>query len=91
VSKKKIKIISRKNALFLLAFIFVIAFAVRITNLEIIKNNPFFNSPTMDEKYHDDWARDIARGQLFGNAPFYRAPAYPFFLGLIYAIFGKRY
>jgi tetratricopeptide (TPR) repeat protein len=71
--------------------IFVIAFAVRIANLEIIKNNPFFNSPTMDEKYNDDWAHDITRGHLFSNAPFYRAPAYPFFLGLVYAIFSNGY
>jgi 4-amino-4-deoxy-L-arabinose transferase-like glycosyltransferase len=71
--------------------IFVIAIGIRAVYLESIKHNPFFDDPIMDEKYHDEWGEEIANGNLFGRAPFYRAPAYPYFLGLTYAIFGHGY
>lgn len=71
--------------------IFLIAFGLRLINLEIIKENPYFDSPIMDEKYHDEWAQEIATGKLFEKTPFYRAPGYPYFLGLIYTVFSKGY
>lgn len=71
--------------------IFLTALVIRIINLEIIRDNPFFNYPVMDEKYHDEWAQEIAEGNLFERAPFYRAPGYPLFLGSVYAIFGHNY
>jgi len=81
----------RSRALLICIGIFVIAFSIRIAHLESIKNNPFFNDPIMDEKYHDEWGQEIAEGNIFGRAPFYRAPAYPYFLGLTYAVFGHGY
>lgn len=81
----------KKKVLLTAVIIFLIAFGVRIVNIEIIKDNPFFGYPIMDEKYHDEWAKEIAEGHLFERIPFYRAPAYPYFLGLIYAIFGQGY
>ena len=74
-----------------MAIIFLIAVSLRLVNLETIKTNPYFDSPIMDEKYHDEWAEEIATGKLFERTPFYRAPGYPYFLGLIYAAFGKDY
>ncbi len=56
-----------------------------------IHGNPFFDSPIMDEGFHDGWAKDVAAGDLFGKAPFYRAPLYPFLLGGAYALFGPNY
>jgi Tfp pilus assembly protein PilF len=69
----------------------VVAFSARFIHLETIKDNPFFNHPIMDEQYHDDWAQEIAEGELMERTPFYRAPGYLFFLGSIYAIFGQGY
>jgi tetratricopeptide (TPR) repeat protein len=80
-----------KKILLVSVIIFLVAFGVRIIHLETIKDNPFFNQPIMDEKYHDEWAQEIAEGHLFERIPFYRAPAYPYFLGLIYYIFGHGY
>jgi tetratricopeptide (TPR) repeat protein len=80
-----------KRTLLTVCIVFVVALGVRIVHLESIKSNPFFNNPTMDEKYHDEWAQEIAHGSLFARTPFYRAPAYPFLLGSIYAIFGQGY
>ncbi len=79
-----------KKILLAAGVIFSIAFSVRLINLQAIKTNPYFDSPIMDEKYHDEWAQQIAGG-AFEQVPFYRAPGYPYFLGLIYIIFGKDY
>jgi 4-amino-4-deoxy-L-arabinose transferase-like glycosyltransferase/Flp pilus assembly protein TadD len=77
--------------LYAVVIIFLLAFTIRIINLIVIKDNPYFESPIMDEKYHDEWAQEIATGKLFERTPFYRAPGYPYFLGLIFAIFGHGY
>jgi tetratricopeptide (TPR) repeat protein len=71
--------------------IFIVALSVRIIHLEAIKDNPFFKNPIMDEEYHDNWAQEIAEGKLLERTPFYRAPAYPFFLGFVYAVLGQGY
>jgi tetratricopeptide (TPR) repeat protein len=71
--------------------IFFVALGVRIIHLDAIRDNPFFKNPIMDEEYHDDWAQEIAQGKFLERTPFYRAPAYPFFLGSIYAIFGHGF
>ena len=56
-----------------------------------IHDNPFFDSPVMDEGYHDSWAKEIAAGDPSSNVPFFRAPLYPFFLGGLYSLFGPNY
>lgn len=45
----------------------------------------------MDEKYHDQWAQEITAGEFFGRVPFYRAPAYPYLLSLIFTLFGHNH
>lgn len=69
--------------------IFAVAIGIRFANLVLIDDNPYFHNPVMDEFYHDAWAEEIAQGNLFDRAPFYRAPAYPVLLGIQYSIFGK--
>ncbi len=44
---------------------------------------------SVDEMYHYRWASLIAGGDIFVNAPYFRAPLYPFFLGLLLAVSGK--
>jgi Tfp pilus assembly protein PilF len=56
-----------------------------------IRGNPFFDSPVMDEGYHDLWAREIAAGDLASRLPFFRAPLYPYLLGLLYKLTGRDY
>jgi 4-amino-4-deoxy-L-arabinose transferase-like glycosyltransferase/Tfp pilus assembly protein PilF len=45
----------------------------------------------VDAEYHDRWAMDIVQGKSFQEGPFFRAPLYPYFLALIYYIFGHNY
>ncbi len=40
-----------------------------------------------DELYHYNWAMAIADGQLFANAPYFRAPLYPYFLAILLWLF----
>ncbi len=43
----------------------------------------------LDEQFHDRWARSIAAGNLIGEGVFFRAPLYPYILGLFYFVFGN--
>jgi tetratricopeptide (TPR) repeat protein len=71
------------------AGIFMLALAVRAAYFFQVKANfPGWDSPTIDPLYHDLWARQIASGDLLGSGPFFRAPLYAYFLGMIYAIAG---
>ncbi len=42
----------------------------------------------MDALYHHDWAVSIIKGGWLGKDAFFRAPLYPYFLSLLYRIFG---
>jgi tetratricopeptide (TPR) repeat protein len=53
-------------------------------------NSPFFWVPALDALYHDLHAQEIARGADRPEA-FFRAPAYAYFLGGIYRVFGHSY
>jgi 4-amino-4-deoxy-L-arabinose transferase-like glycosyltransferase len=55
-----------------------------------VHNHPLFRVPTMDAWHYDSWARTIAGGDLLAPAgePYYQPPLYPFFLSVIYALFG---
>jgi tetratricopeptide (TPR) repeat protein len=69
--------------------IFAIALSLRIIYfLQVKAGFPGWDSPTIDPLYHDLWARQIASGDILGVGPFFRAPFYAYFLGLIYAVFG---
>jgi 4-amino-4-deoxy-L-arabinose transferase-like glycosyltransferase/Tfp pilus assembly protein PilF len=54
-----------------------------------IRHNPFFDTPLVDEEYHEQWARDWAAGHWALRIPFFRAPLYQFVLSLFYRIPGE--
>jgi tetratricopeptide (TPR) repeat protein len=70
--------------------IFAIALAVRLIYFFQVKSNfPGWDTPTIDPLFHDLWAKQIAGGDILGSGPFFRAPLYAYFLGLIYSITGS--
>jgi len=69
----------------------VFAFALRALYVGQLTRSPLFDHPTMDARYHDQWARAIVAGQTFIDGPYFRAPLYPFFLAGIYRLFGDGY
>ena len=79
--------ISGREKLFLIA-LFLFAFFLRLIYLLQVKSNPFFYNLSLDPLFHDLWAKSIASGDWVGQGVFFRAPFYPYFLGIIYKILG---
>lgn len=72
-----------------MATVFAVALAVRLAYLAAFRNSPFFGGLMVDAQWHDEWAWDLARGAWTpGGHAFFRAPLYPFWLGLWYWILG---
>ena len=69
--------------------IFAVALAVRLVHIWQIKPSPFFDILLGDANGYDQWAQRLAAGDWVGSEVFYQAPLYPYFLGLIYKIFGR--
>ncbi|MEW5873637.1 MAG: tetratricopeptide repeat protein [Candidatus Zixiibacteriota bacterium] len=70
--------------------VFAIAlFARLLVNWELFRNNPGFYYPDVDSAWHYQWAQEIARGNWLGEGVFYRAPLYPYLLGLWMTVFGE--
>jgi tetratricopeptide (TPR) repeat protein len=69
--------------------IFLVALAVRLIHLWQIKPSPFFEVLLGDANGYDEWARRLAAGDWLGTEVFYQAPLYPYFVGGVYAVFGR--
>jgi len=81
----------QRREVYLLIAIFILAFSLRFIYLNHLKSSPLFDSPIMDGEYHDEWAMRIAQGDWIGEEVFFRAPLYPYFLAIVYRIFGHSY
>ena len=69
--------------------IFLVALAVRLLHLWQIHPSPFFEVLLGDAHGYDEWARRLAAGDWVGTEVFYQAPLYPYFVGVVYAVFGR--
>jgi 4-amino-4-deoxy-L-arabinose transferase-like glycosyltransferase len=78
-----------RRARWILAAILLGALLVRVLYVLQSRANPFFAEPAMDAGYHLEWARAFAAGREFQPGPFFRAPLYPWFLGLCLRVFGE--
>ncbi len=73
---------------FLPPAIFAAALTLRLLHLADLSSLPVFDHPVMDQHYHDEWARHVAGGDFEAQRVFFRAPLYPYVLGLVYALAG---
>ncbi len=71
--------------------LFLFALLLRIAYLVQLRASPLFDAPIMDPLYHHEWAMKLAAGDWLGHAAFFRAPLYPYLLGLLYALFGQSF
>jgi tetratricopeptide (TPR) repeat protein len=71
------------------AVIFLVALLVRLLHLWQLRGTPFFDVLLGDANGYDQWAQRLAAGDWMGSEVFYQAPLYPYFLGVIYAIFDR--
>ena len=68
--------------------IFSIAFLIRIISVLQITGIPFFNHLSLDPAYYNNWALDIFHGDWISSRAFDLSPLYPYFLAIIYRVFG---
>jgi tetratricopeptide (TPR) repeat protein len=73
---------------FIIVGLFLLAFVIRLIYLNQITASPDFDMPQRDPLWHYTWAKEIAGGDFLGKEVFFRAPLYPYFLGILYTIFG---
>lgn len=75
-----------------LYFVFFLSLVVRLLHLiEISLTRPFYKELVIDAKAYDLWGQDIAAGNLIGTGVFFQDPLYPYFLGLVYSLFGHNF
>jgi len=81
--------LSRIPAGWLAGFVFAAAFVVRLVYVSQLGDAPFFYNPVGDSKIYHERALEIAAGDLVGrDAYFHSSPFYPYFLALVYRVFG---
>ena len=69
--------------------IFAVAFGIRLLHIWQLRSTPYFDTLLGDANGYDKWAVRLAGGDWIGSDVFYQAPLYPYFLGGVYAIFGR--
>ncbi len=85
-----------------LAAVLILGAGIRTAYLLEIVHAPDFYYPTMiDSDYQDDWARGLLTGNWkpinrdealdIPNVTYFRPPGYPYFLAVVYALFGSSY
>ncbi|HSF39948.1 MAG TPA: tetratricopeptide repeat protein [Thermoanaerobaculia bacterium] len=79
----------RSHRLFLAA-ILALAFALRLAHWWAVRDEPFFSWLAMDSQEYDRWAREVAAGDWLGSQVFFQAPLYPYFLAVLYTLFGRN-
>jgi len=70
--------------------ILVVAAIFRLWHVMALAKTPFFDHLGLDCLVYDEWGQRIAAGDWMGSRIFYQDPLYPYFLGVIYAIFGRH-
>ena len=70
-------------------WVFVLALAVRLLHIWWLQDSAYFSVLMGDSRAYDEWAVRLAGGEWIGGEVFYQAPLYPYFLGAVYALFGR--
>jgi len=93
--------VAKRSDWFWLGVILVVGLLLRGVYLHEIMQQPDFDHPSMDPQFNDYWARALATGDytppegypdpLIRSTPHGRPPGYPYFLAMIYTVFGTSY
>jgi 4-amino-4-deoxy-L-arabinose transferase-like glycosyltransferase len=79
---------SRRRELLIVGAVVLLGLLLRVVHVLLLQESPYFDHPSMDMDYHVQWARAFAAGETFEEEAFFRAPLYPWFLGVCLKIFG---
>jgi tetratricopeptide (TPR) repeat protein len=74
-----------------LYILFAAAFLLKLLYVIQSAGSLHTNVPIMDSKYYDKEAREIVGGGFIRREAFFMGPLYPYFLSLVYAIFGRDF
>jgi tetratricopeptide (TPR) repeat protein len=77
-----------KKRILIIFLLFIVAFLPRIFFLNQLNKSLVSDLLVLDSADYDRWAMEIARGNWVGKDVFYAMPFYPYFLGVIYFLFG---
>ncbi|UCE42179.1 MAG: glycosyltransferase family 39 protein [Candidatus Aminicenantes bacterium] len=77
-----------KREKIVLILILLLALVLRLAHWLDVREDPFFAQLIMDSEEYDRWAVEIAEGDWFGSEVFFQAPLYPYFLAVVYTLFG---
>ena len=69
--------------------IFTLALVVRLVHVWQLRSAPFFGLMMGDAQSYHAWGLEILSGDWLGSEVFYQAPLYPYFLGVVYGLFGS--
>ena len=69
--------------------IYGLALAIRALHLLLIHDAAWFDLKMGDSDFFHSWALELSGGDWIGSGVFWYAPMYPYFMGLVYAIFGE--
>jgi Flp pilus assembly protein TadD len=67
--------------------IFALAWLLRFLFILDLRASPLVEAPMLDEYYHVEWAKSLAGGDWIGSEAFFRAPLYPYLLGVLFVVF----
>ena len=73
-----------------LALVGIGALALRLIYLAQLSETPLFQVLIGDGRQYDIWAQQIASGEWLGRDVFYQTPLYPYFLAVLYKVFGHH-
>ena len=71
--------------------ILAVAFVLKLVFVLQSRDALYIRVPIMDARDYDTMAQSIAKGDLLRHQAFFMGPLYPYFLGLIYSIFGRDF
>lgn len=70
--------------------VLVAAALLRVAHVFALSHTPFFDHLGLDCLVYDEWGQRIAAGDWMGSRIFYQDPLYPYFLGVLYSVFGRN-
>ena len=84
--RRRVKLPRQLRSPFLLGF--SAALFIRLLYMLEISASLLVRLPVGDAKAYHEWGLAIAGGDWLGHGVFYQAPLYPYFLGVMHALFG---
>jgi 4-amino-4-deoxy-L-arabinose transferase-like glycosyltransferase len=79
---------TERTDIYLIGIIALLSLAIRVAYYAVVGDEFWFSNPMVDSLNYDRWAKDIVSGNFIGHDVFKHGPLYPYFLALLYFLFG---